>query len=213
METKDALPFSPCPQSTIGERRRSYDERSMNTTARSRGGKRWSDHGSLPPLPTCALSQRRSRGPPVWILFQLVFISIFLLARSTHAAFISTFDNCLSPNTINSNPQQLQITPYWVWALFNASASSHNLNITVYGNVTGIATQQPYPPINDPQWTNPNETVGKIVDVSKATNLATTLEAQFNVLDYTPYNAPATRFCNTTIQGNCPLAPNFAPNA
>ena len=166
-----------------------------------------------PPLSVAISSRRKNHGPSISSLLRLLIISVFLLAGSSHAAFITTFNNCLGPNTINSNPKQLQFIPYWVWAFFNSSSTSHNLNVTIYGNVAGIATQQPYPGPDDPQWQNPNDTVGKIVDVSKSTNLATTLEAQFNVLDYTPYSAPATRFCNTTVQGQCPIAPNFAPNA
>ena len=157
--------------------------------------------------------RRRFHGPSISNPLTLLLVAVLLLARTSHAAFISTFNNCLSPNTINSSPKQLQFTPYWVWAFFNSSGTSHNLNVTIYGNVAGIATQQPYPGPNDPQWNNPDDTVGKIVNVSKATNIATTLEAQFNVLDYTPYNAPLAAFCNTIVQGQCPIAPNFATNA
>ena len=144
-------------------------------------------------------------------LLQVLVLFILALAGTSRGAFISTFDNCLSPNTINSD--LLQFTPQWVWASFNTSSPSHGLNVTVYGNVSGIATQQRLPAWNDPQWNNPNLTVGKIVDVSKSTNLASTLEAQFNVLDYTPYDAPPARFCNTTVQTRCPIGPVFKPNA
>ena len=144
-------------------------------------------------------------------LLQVLVLSILALAGTSRGAFISTFDNCLSPNTINS--QLLKFTPLWVWASFNTSSPSHGLNVTVYGNVSGIATQQTLPAWDDPQWNNPNFTLGKIVDVSKSTNLASTLEAQFNVLDYTPYDAPPARFCNTTVQTKCPIGPVFKPNA
>lgn len=170
-----------------------------------------------PPLSSALIfSRRRSHGPSSSGLLWLLIVWALLLARGSHAAFISTFTDCLSPNTINSNPKQLQFTPLWVWAFFDSSSASHNLNVTIYGNVSGQATEQNPPKPDDSQWKNPNDTLGKLVDVSTKTNLATTLQAQFNVLDYTPYNAPLTRFCNTTVQGTCPIAPVFpifAPNA
>lgn len=172
------------------------------------------DYSSVLPPSSHVRSLRKSTYKPYPSrLFGLLIVCVLLLARGSHAAFISTFTDCLSPNTINSDPKQLQFTPLWVWAFFNTSAASHNLNVTIFGNVSGQATQEDPPKFDDPRWKNPNDTLGKIVDVSKATNLATTLQYQFNVLSYTPYNVPATRFCNTTVQGACPIAPVFAPNA
>ena len=142
----------------------------------------------------------------------LLLLVMSLLVNPSTAAFIY-FENCLAPSVINSNPLQLQFVPLHVYAAFNTTAASRNLNVTVYGNVSGLATPGPYPAPNDPQWTNPNETVGKIVDVSEPDNLASTLFASFNVLSYTPYNLGATRFANTTIQGQFPLAPVFTANA
>lgn len=101
--------------------------------------------------------------------------------------------------------------PLFVWATFDTSAESHNLNVTAYGNVAGIATQQPYPNQTDPQWKDPNETVGKIPDVygSGTGALYTTFTTEFNVLDYTPYAPDAARFCNTSSVTACPVAPVF----
>ena len=167
---------------------------------------------SLRPSTLTRQSGSRRRGFSIGNVLQVFLLSILALAGTSSGAFISTFDNCLSPNTINS--QLLKFTPLWVWASFNTSSSSYGLNVTIYGNVSGIATQQSLPNWDDPQWNNPNDTLGKIVDVSKSTNLATTLEAQFNVLDYTPYDAPLARFCNTTLpQTKCPISPSFKPNA
>ena len=138
-------------------------------------------------------------------VLQLGLMLLMFFVKPSEAAFVS-FKDCLSPNVINSNPKQLQFTPLLVWASFNSSAS-HNLNVTVYGNVSGQATQQ-NPPTNplDPSWNDPNITLGKIIDVPKN---FTTLTGSFNVLDYTPYEIPATRFCNTTVHGQCPIAPVF----
>ncbi len=156
-------------------------------------------------------SRWRKMGLAVVKLIQAMLLMSLMYLQPVGAAFIS-FENCLSPNIINSNPLQLQFKPLFVYAAFNSTAASHNINVTVYGNVTGIATQQPYPAPNDPQWANPNDTVGKIPDVDKTNNKFSTLTATFNVLDYTPYDAPATQFCNTTVHGRCPLSPAFTAN-
>ena len=149
-------------------------------------------------------------------LLQLTLIGILLLVQTSTAAFVP-FENCLSKGIINSNPPQLQFQPLFVWVTFNASADSHNVNITAYGNVAGIATQQPYPPVNDPQWKDPNQTVGKIPDLGGQGNQQkyTTFETELNVLDYTPYDPPPVRFCNSSSLTQCPLAPvfNFTGNA
>lgn len=144
-------------------------------------------------------------------LFWAVILATPLCTRPSNAAFIN-FDNCLSRAILNSNdPQQLQFVPLFVWATFNTSAESHNLNVTVYGNVAGIATQQALPGPNDPRWKNPNDTVGKIPDVTGSGRDAiyTTFTTTFNVLDYTPYNPLPVRFCNTSSLTPCPIAPVF----
>jgi hypothetical protein len=144
----------------------------------------------------------------------LVFTLICMLClaiRPADAAFIN-FENCLDPNIVNSSPLQLQFIPLYFWAAFNTSAVSHNLNVTVYGNVSGIATLEPLPGPNDPQWRNPNDTTGKIIDLSPENNKYTTLFANFKVLSYTSYEASPQRFCNTSIHGTCPLVPAFFAN-
>jgi len=148
------------------------------------------------------------------ILSPLLFLNIVLgvLIAPAAAAFVN-FENCLSPNIINSDPLQLQFIPLHFYANFNTTSPSHNLNVTVYGNVSGIATQVPYPAPNDPQWSNQNATVGKIVDLSEQNNKYSTLFAKFNMLSYTPYDATPSRFCNSTVHGKCPLGPAFTANA
>ena len=142
-------------------------------------------------------------------LIQLAFTAICLILQPSSAAFIG-FDNCLSPDMINSNnPHQLQFEPRFVWAAFNSTAASHNVNVTVYGNVTGIATKEPIPPPNDPQWKDVNETKGKIPNYAGQGDQRkfTTFQTQFRVLDYTPYDPPVVRFCNTSTLTPCPVAP------
>lgn len=138
----------------------------------------------------------------------LAAVLLAMLVSPGHAAYM-TFENCLSESVINNVPTILQFDPLNVTAFFNTSAPSHHLNITIYGNVSGLLTEQPYPAPDDPQWTNPNDTLGKIVDLDPSNNKYTTLFSKLNVLSYTPYEAPASRFCNATINGDCPLAPAF----
>ena len=159
--------------------------------------------------------QRRIRScqctPSTFNILRTVFLVISLHIRSSVTAFIN-FDNCLSPDIINSNdPKLLQFVPLFVWASFNTSAKSYNLNVTAYGNINGTAFKQSYPVQTDPQWTNPNDTVGKIPDVygSGPSAKYTTFTTEFNVLDYTPYAPGPSRFCNTSSVMACPLAPVF----
>lgn len=176
---------------------------------RLRRGKRGLQDPRLPSLWPQSLFRWWEEGNIV----RMVLLVLLVVAQPANAAFLN-FENCLGPNVVNSNPLQLQFKPLFVYAAFNSTAASHNINVTVYGNVTGQATQEQLPTSpNDPAWTNPNDTLGKITDVSKSNDKLSTLTATFNVLDYTPYDAPATQFCNTTVHGVCPLAPAFTANA
>ncbi|KAL8651671.1 MAG: hypothetical protein Q9210_003120 [Variospora velana] len=154
---------------------------------------------------------REKRQSFVWTLVNLVILTLLALIRPSNAVYVD-FENCLGPNIINSASQPqplLQYTPYHVWASFNDSAPSHTLNITVYGNISGIATREKLPAWNDAKWLNDNETLGKILDQDRVNNKFSTLFARFNVLDYTPYDAPPSRFCENTIHQQCPLIPAF----
>ncbi|KAL9040532.1 MAG: hypothetical protein Q9180_001850 [Flavoplaca navasiana] len=159
-------------------------------------------------------SAQRSQRRRKTISWQLVKLSILLLLViiPTSAAVYVDFENCLDPTIVSSAFEKqglLQFIPHHVWASFNTSAPSHTLNVTVYGNISGIATNEPYPDWDDPQWLDDNKTLGKILDQDKSNNKYSTLFARFNVLDYTPYNAGASRFCNNTINQPCPLIPAF----
>ncbi|KAL1964542.1 hypothetical protein VTN77DRAFT_6839 [Rasamsonia byssochlamydoides] len=144
------------------------------------------------------------------IYFLLLFFLISIFSPAD-AAFIN-FDNCLEESIVQSNPQQLQFVPMFLSVHYDPSTGPNPLNITVYGNVTGLATDVPYPPPDSPQWTNPNDTVGKITDVSVSNNRYSTLFTTLDVLTFTPYNN-ASRFCLSVIQGECPLGPVFYANA
>lgn len=191
-----------------------YTQSSMPTAE----GRRRSKKSQEPQRPRTVISRRSLRRmrscpdtPSIFNILRTALLATFLPIRLSTAAFIN-FQNCLGPDVINSeDPKLLQFVPLFVWATFNTSAKNYNLNVTAYGNVNGTAFQQPYPDQTDPQWTNPNDTVGKIPDVygSGSSALYTTFTTEFNVLDYTPYAPEAARFCNTSSVTACPLAPIF----
>ncbi|KAI9766110.1 MAG: hypothetical protein M1835_007258 [Candelina submexicana] len=142
----------------------------------------------------------------------VITILLSLLTRTTSATFID-FDNCLPGAVRNSTPLHLQFIPLHLYAHFNTTDPRHSLNVTVYGNVSGLANDQPYPPPGDPQWQNTSQTIGKIVDLSPTNSKNTTIFAKFDVLTYTPYSN-ASNFCNSLIGvgGACPLGPAFNKN-
>jgi len=152
----------------------------------------------------------RRLGPLNGVLGAVLFL-LTVWTTVADAAFVE-FTNCLDDSIINSTPRLLQFVPLNVSAVFN-STSRRNLNVTVYGNVTGQATVQAYPPPTDPSWSNPNDTFGKIPDLSASNNKYTTLFARYNVLSYTPYEAEPARFCQEVVGAEqCPLAPAFFAN-
>ncbi|KAF2247415.1 hypothetical protein BU26DRAFT_347783 [Trematosphaeria pertusa] len=138
----------------------------------------------------------------------VVFIALAVLPTA-NAVFIN-FENCLDRTyRFADDPPRLQFTPMHVWASFNTTYPSHNLNVTIYGNVSGQSTPGPYLPPDDPDWTDPNKTFGKIVDVSQSNNKFTTLFSSFKVLTYSAYSSPATEFCLSTVNASCPIGPAF----
>ena len=187
-----------------------------NWYTRSGNGRMDRRRNTLHPRRPQVRQRHNPRSLSIFGLGQIFLLATILLIRPTAAVFI-TFDNCLSPDIKNSNdPKNLQFVPLYVWASFNSSDPSHNINVTTYGNVTGIATKEPLPPPDDPQWRDPNKTIGKIPDTGGqgAQEKFTTFTTEFNVLDYTPYNPAAVRLCNSSSLTQCPLAPvfNFSGN-
>lgn len=157
----------------------------------------------------CRDTTRRRGGWGFGVLW--IWLLLLSVATPAHAVFHS-FDNCLKENIQNSTPLQLQFVPLNVSVVFDSGDPLHTLNITVYGNVSGTADQRlSYPPPDDPQWTDPNSTVGKIEDLSKSNNKYSTLLTNLDVLSFSPYT-DASRFCHSVTQGECPLAPVFGPD-
>lgn len=145
--------------------------------------------------------------------FTLLLIVILSALPLTNAVFIN-FDNCLDRAYRRAEPALLQFTPYFVWAKFDNTDPAHNLNVTVYGNVSGQYTSRAYPPPTDPLWTNPKDSFGKIPNAwganANSPGVATTFFTTFDVLTYNSYSTPdGSAFCENTINKPCPLAPVF----
>ncbi|KAK5165879.1 uncharacterized protein LTR77_008802 [Saxophila tyrrhenica] len=136
---------------------------------------------------------------------------LFAASHSLVSGAFIPFENCLPDSTLNSDPLLLQWVPQYVDVRFDTE-SPNNLNVTLYGNVTGQQVEGQYPPPSDPQWDMPNNTFGKISDEGSARKLSTLL-AGFEVLTYDAYEAKGSRFCDHIINGSCPLGPLFSANA
>ncbi|KAM5449885.1 hypothetical protein MaudCBS49596_004647 [Microsporum audouinii] len=155
-------------------------------------------------LPLLQMKMPSSSSP--WLS---ILVVVFLLAVNVCQAALVPFTNCLPDSITKSSPLKLQFIPLYVAAQFNSSLPALNLNVTVYGNVSGTETREPYPPPNDPHWSNPNETLGKIVRVNPSTNTFTTLFPQVDVVGFSASNASVVPFCDALVQGECPLGPVF----
>lgn len=152
-------------------------------------------------------SKRRRTWSSWWIA--LVCLVYFV---SPAAAVLLDFDNCLSKTILESDPLQLQFVPTNVSVVFNLTNSLHPLNVTVYGNVSGTVSRTAnYPAMDSAEWTNPNWTDGKIVDLSSTNFKYTTLLTAFNVLSFSPFNLPS-RFLDSVTQGTLPMGPVFNYN-
>lgn len=141
-------------------------------------------------------------------------VCLSLLSQPAAAVLLNKFDNCLEESIKDSNPRELQWIPLYVGATFDTKDKSHNLRITVWGNVTGAynPTMSPaLPPWNSDDWNNPNITNGKIVanPFPDGANLLTTLHSKINVVTYEPYRADFD-FCKDALtNSSCPLGPVF----
>jgi hypothetical protein len=199
----------------------------MAVTARRNGA-------GLPPItsqaeiPTLQPAQRppRSRrkrcampsvcGTPV--LLVLLALTSFLPLAS--AVFVN-FENCLEKLFLTGVTGEngalvpyLAFTPKYVWASLDTADSKHDLNLTVYGMVSGQMDRGVLPDRNnDTYWADPTNTFGKIVESDPGTNKYTTLFTGFRVLTYSAGNLEPRPFCSTLLNETCPIAPAFRANA
>ena len=154
-----------------------------------------------------------------WSHVFLLVASLWIIPAS--AVFVD-FQNCLSESAQHDTPLQLQLVPLVMNAVFNTTDPSHNLNITVWTNVSGSmvgSTQYILPAPNSSYWEEKNDTTvgGKIEDNPNAGNsgkqLLTTLFSKVGVLTYTPYNPKVGQdFCDQVNNATCPFGPNFHSN-
>jgi hypothetical protein len=133
------------------------------------------------------------------------------MISKTEAVFLN-FDNCLE-SSILDDPSQLQFVPLFFSVVYDSGVGPNPLNITVYGNITGVASGDTEPAAGSPEWDDPKSTTGKIVDVcdNGGNRTFTTLFTTLDLLSYSPLDEP-TEFC-PTVHGGCPLGPVFHANA
>lgn len=163
--------------------------------------------------------RRRRRGSIAMFPFLLVLIASVCFVPV--ASVFIEFSNCLSDEVKNNGVPQLQFIPHFVDATFNTTDPSHQLSVTVWGNITGSTvgnvSRLVVPSGNDTEYWNSNSTFagGKIVDspYPEATvPKLTTLSNKVDVLTYEPFSEDVD-FCNSLINGSCPLGPRFFVNA
>ncbi|KAL7788646.1 hypothetical protein V8C37DRAFT_404350 [Trichoderma ceciliae] len=140
----------------------------------------------------------------------LLALLLLVLAVATPAAAVQLeFDNCLPDSYRLNKPPLLQWVPLYVDAVFDTKTPNNNLQVIVWGNVTGSQTLGALPPPNDPYWTDPSQTNGKIDETPYSDTLATTLIRRVNVLTYEPLNDRSNFCSDSLVNGTCPLAPTF----
>ncbi|KAI5296077.1 hypothetical protein KEM52_005772 [Ascosphaera acerosa] len=140
-----------------------------------------------------------------------LLLAQILFAPATSAGFVP-FDDCLPQTIVNSEPRRLQFTPRFVWSSIG-DAPDRLLNITVYGNVSGISVDpkdgDTLPPPGDPAWSDEKQTRGKIVGVD---GNYTTMFTRWKMMEYTLNTARPVPFCDALVHGSCPIAPVFDAN-
>lgn len=141
-----------------------------------------------------------------------ILVALSLLLQPAVAVLIKQWSNCMPEPANSSEPKRLQWVPLYVGAEFGNHNSSHNLRVTVWGNVTGAYdTSVTLPAWDDPSWGDASFTDGKIVDNPFPTTAArlTTLHDTIDVLTYEPYSNDFD-FCHAALtNASCPLGPVF----
>ncbi|PHH70419.1 hypothetical protein CDD82_7152 [Ophiocordyceps australis] len=161
----------------------------------------------MTPRMTPRTTPRSTHAP--WFLLAVVLVAC---AAGPAAAVRVNVTNCLPDWYQSSSPPYLQWQPLYADAAFDTVQDSHNLRLTVWGNVTGSMERVQLPPPSDDYWRNPKETKGKIVDTADADaddKRATTLFQRVRVLTYEPWHYRES-FCSSGVKnGTCPLGPVF----
>ncbi|KAI8932353.1 hypothetical protein NX059_010545 [Plenodomus lindquistii] len=192
----------------------------MMAITTTRVGAQTSPAQRQPDVPSTEPTQRPPRSrrkqcitPALHLLPALMLLCIASWLPLTSAVFIN-FENCLQKVYLNDAARSpyLQFTPMHVWAKFDTENPTHRLNVTIYGNVSGQAQYGTLPGPNDERWSDPNNTLGKIVNLDQQNNKFATLFWNTKVLTYSAWSSPPEQFCQSVINGTCPLAPRFPEN-
>lgn len=147
-------------------------------------------------------------------LLLLLSLSAIPLAEAVRISF----DNCLSDgyiySKIASDKVQLQFMPLVADAVFEVRGQSHNLLVTVWGNVTGRVGDAALPPPGDAEWDDPasqaalNGKIQNTIEQGLPVYNATTLHSTVDVLSYRPASHDSF-FCQSLLNASCPLGPVF----
>lgn len=138
------------------------------------------------------------------------------MAAAPAAAVRIPFTNCLDDSYRFNDPLPLQWEPLYVDAVFDSRGDRHNLQVLVWGNVSGSVSDTTLPPPNDPYWQDDAETEGKIIqspEPGSKNAKATTLFRKVDVLTFEPWSE-AVDFClHGLANASCPLGPVFASDS
>ncbi|KAI1259646.1 integral membrane protein [Xylariaceae sp. FL1019] len=156
---------------------------------------------------------------PAASLLSFITVALVLLASArfpTASAARIEFENCLDDGyiytSVSPEQAQLQFVPLAVDAVFDAKTNSHNLQVTVWGNVTGRVGDAVLPASNSSEWNSSTGALdGKIqntIEQGLTQFNATTLHSSVEVLSYQPYENDA-YFCKSLLNSSCPLGPVF----
>ncbi|OAQ81683.1 integral membrane protein [Purpureocillium lilacinum] len=150
------------------------------------------------------------RPAPMTLLATMLLLVLFVASPADAVRVNVT--NCLSEDYLSAASPRLQWEPLFAEAKFDTKNSTHNLQLTVWGNVTGKQYQDNLPPPDSEYWTNPDpaNNNGKIVETVDG-GKATTLVQRVNVLTYEPWNHLSSFCKDALINGSCPLSPVFHP--
>lgn len=144
--------------------------------------------------------------------FLAAIIILALLAVTPAGAVRIPFSNCLADSYRLGDPPPLQWEPLYADVVFDTQGDNHNLQVIVWGNVSGSMSSNSLPGPNDPYWTDDNKTDGKIIQSPEPENdspTATTLYRKIDVLTFEPWNQGVDFCVSGLVNASCPLGPVF----
>lgn len=168
-----------------------------------------------PRSPTARRSiQRRTTWHPQR-LSSTILSALFLALVATTPALAARipFQNCLPDSYRLNDPTPLQWVPLYADAVFDTVDDSHELQVVVWGNVTGSRNNAALPAANDSYWEDDSETNGKIIQTENPGaqgSKATTLARKIDVLTFEPWSNRVDFCASGLTNASCPLSPVFS---